>query len=301
MSGVINTGSIAKALQVGVNKFWGMGYDEKTPLQLKQIYDDESSEKAYEEDVQLVGTGLFPTKAEGAPVAYDSIRQGFIKRYNHLTYAMGVIFTWEMLNDNQYDLGFKRAKYLGFSLRQTQEVTGANLLNRAFNASYTYADGKELCATDNVNISGGTWRNELATPADFSHAALEQALIDIDSFRDDRGLQIATKAKTLIVPKELRFEASRVLESTLESGTANNDINAVKGIVPYAVNNYLDDPDAWFIKTNIMDGMKRFVREAAGAPVQENDFDTRNLKFASFYRESYGATDKRGIFGSPGS
>jgi hypothetical protein len=301
MSGVINTGSIAKALQVGVNKFWGMGYDEKTPLQLLQIYDTESSEKAYEEDVQLVGTGLFPQIAEGAPVAYDSIRQGFIKRYNHLEWAMGVIFTHNMLADNQYDLGFKRAKYLGFSQRQTQEVVAANILNRGFNASYTGADGKELFATDHVNISGGTFRNELATAADFSHAALEQALIDIDGFKDDRGLQIAAKAKTLILPKELRFEASRVLESTLESGTANNDINAVKGIVPYTVNNYLDDPDAWFIKTNVMDGLKRFVREAAGAPQQENDFDTRNLKFASFYRESYGWTDPRGAYGSPGA
>jgi hypothetical protein len=299
--GVVNTGSIAKALQVGVNKFWGMGYDEKTPLQLLQVFDTETSEKNYEEDVQLVGTGLFPIKAEGAPIAYDTIRQGFVKRYTHIYYALGVIFTEEMLEDGLYDLGFKRAKYLGFSQRQTQEVIAANILNRGFNSSYTGADGKELFATDHVNISGGTFRNELTTAADFSHAALEQALIDIDGFRDDRGLQIAAKAKTLIVPKELRFEASRVLESTLESGTANNDINAVKGIMPYAVNNYLDDPDAWFIKTSVMDGLKRFVRKAAAAPVSENDFDTFNLKFASKFRESYGWTDPRGAFGSPGA
>lgn len=298
---VVNTGSIAKALQVGVNKFWGMGYDERTPLELTDIFDTESSEKAYEEDVQLVGTGLFPTKAETAPVSYDSIRQGFVKRYNHLAYAMGIIFSQEMLADGQYELGLKRAKYLGFSARQTQEIIAANVLNRAFNSSYTGGDTKELCATDHPNISGGTFRNELSTPADFSQAAFEQALIDIDSLLDDRGLQIAVKGKKLIVPKELRFEVARVLESTLEAGTANNDKNVVKGIMPYAVNHYLTDADAWFIKTDVMDGMKRFVREAAAAPVRENDFDTRNLKFATFFRESYGWTDPRGIFGSPGA
>jgi hypothetical protein len=301
--GAVNTGDIAKALQVGVNKWWGMGYDERTPLQIRMIFDDETSEKAYEEDVQLVGTGLFPTKAQGAAVSYDSIRQGFVKRYTALTYAMGIIFTHEMLADSQYDLGFKQARYLGFSARQTQETVGANVLNRGFNSSYTGGDGKELFATDHPNISGGTFRNELATAADFSHAAVEQAFIDIDSFTDDRGLKIAVKPVRFILPKELRFEAARVLKSELESGTANNDINAIRTEVgiPFEINNYLDDADAWFIKTNVMDGMKRIVREAVGSPVRENDFDTRNLKFASFFRETYGWTDPRGAFGSPGA
>jgi hypothetical protein len=299
---VINTGSVAKALQVGVNKFWGMGYDEKTPLQLTDAFDTEQSEKAYEEDVQLVGTGLFPIKAETAAVQYDAIRQGFVKRYNHLTYALGVIFSYEMLKDGQYELGFKRAKYLGFSARQTQEIIAANVLNRAFNSSYTGADGKELCATDHPNVSGGTFRNELSVAADLSQAALEQALIDIDSMTDDRGLRIALKAKKLIVPAALRFEAARILKSDKEAGTANNDLNAVRTEtgLGFVVNNYLDDADAWFIKTSAMDGLKRYVREAASAPVQENDFDTRNLKFATFFRESYGWTDPRGVFASPG-
>lgn len=301
--GIVNTGSIAKALQVGVNTFWGMGYDEKSPLQFKMIFDDETSSKAYEEDVQLVGTGLMPVKAEAASVTYDSIRQGFTKRYTHLTYAMGIIFTYEMISDNQYDLGFKQARYLGFSQRQTQETVAANVLNRGFNSSYTGADGKELFATDHPNTSGGTFRNELATAADFSQSALEQACIDIDGFTDDRGLKIAVKPVRLIVPKELRFEAARVLKSELESGTANNDLNVIRTEVgiPFEVNNYLDDADAWFIKTNVMDGMKRIVREAPSAPVRENDFDTRNVKFALFHRESYGWTDPRGGFASPGA
>ena len=161
----VNTGNIAKALQVGVNKFWGMGYGEHA-LQLTDIFDEENSTKAYEEDVQLVGTGLMPVKAQGASVAYDAIRQGYTQRYTHLTYAMGIIFTYEMLADKQYDLGFKQARYLGFSARQTQETVAANVLNRAFNSSYTYADGVELRSTAHAKISGGTFANELATPAD---------------------------------------------------------------------------------------------------------------------------------------
>lgn len=301
--GVVNTGSLAKALQPGVNKFWGMGYDEKKPLQLTQIFDREDSSKSYEEDVQLVGTGLVPTKAEGASITFDSIRQGFVTRYSHLTYAMGIIFTYEMLSDEQYGLGLKNARYLGFSQRQTRETVAANILNRAFNSGYTFGDGKELIATDHPNVSGGAWSNELATPADLSSAALEQAMIDIDGFTDDRGLKIAVKATRLIVPAALRFEAARLLKTEKKPGSADNDINAVRSEtgLDFVVNNYLTDNDAWFIKTDVMDGLKNFMREAPSQPVRENDFDTRNLKFAIFHRESFGATDVRGIYGSAGS
>lgn len=301
MTGVVNTGSVPKALQVGVNKFWGLGYREREPLQLSEIFDTETTDKAYEEDVQLVGTGLFPIKAEGAPIAYDTIRQGWVKRYNQVTYAMGIVFTWEILKYKQYDLGFKRARFLGYSMRQTQESSAANVFNRGFNASYVGGDNKSLFAADHPNISGGTFRNIAATPADLSHASLEQALIDIDSLTDDRGLQIASKAAKLIVPKELRFEAARILESTLESGTANNDKNVLKGMLPYYVNNYLTDPDAWFIITDVPGGMRRFVSEPVGAPVMENDFDTRNIKFASFFSEAYGWSDPRGVYANPGA
>lgn len=301
--GVVNTGSIAKALQPGVNKFWGIGYNEKKPLQLEQIFDRESSSKSYEEDVQLVGTGLVPTKAEGASITFDSVRQGYVTRYSHLTYAMGIIFTYEMLSDEQYGLGLKNARYLGFSQRQTREIVAANILNRAFNSSYTGGDGKELCATDHANISGGTWANELATAADLSEAALEQAMIDIRGFTDDRGLRIAIMPKRLIVPSALQFEAARILKTDKRVGTADNDINAIRSEIglDFTVNDYLTDSDAWFIKTDCMDGLKNFMREAPGAPVRENDFDTRNLKFAVFHRESFGWTDPRCIYGSPGA
>lgn len=296
----VNTGNIAKALQVGVNKFWGMGYGEHA-LQLTDIFDEENSTKAFEEDVQLVGTGLMPVKAQGASVAYDAIRQGYTQRYTHLTYAMGIIFTYEMLADKQYDLGFKQARYLGFSARQTQETVAANVLNRAFNNSYTYADGVELCSTAHAKISGGTFANELATPADLSHASIEQALIDISNTTDDRGLKIALMGQKIIVPTALQFEVKRILKSIQESGTANNDTNVLREEnLKICTNNYLTDPDAWFIKTNCPDGMKRQVREKVGAPESENDFDSYNAKFKCMFRESYGNTDARGIFGSPG-
>lgn len=298
----VNTGNIAKALQVGVNKFWGMGYSEHA-LELSEIFDTENSTKAYEEDVQLVGTGLFPVKGQGAALSYDQIKQGYVQRYNHLTYAMGIVFTHEMLADKQYDLGFKQARYLGYSARQTQETVAANILNRAFDAAYTYADGVELCSTAHANVSGGTFANELATAADLSPAAVEQALIDIDNFTDDRGLKVAIKAQKLILPTDLRFEGARILKSTQVSGSDFNDVNAIRTEADLAmsVNHYLTDPDAWFIKTSAMDGMKRIVREAVSAPKSENDFDTYNAKFKCMFRESYGNTDPRGIFGSPGA
>jgi hypothetical protein len=295
----VNTGNIAKALQVGVKAWWGMGYTEH-PLELSDIFETIQSEKYYEEDVQLVGTGLFPQKAQGAPIAYDMIKQGFTKRYTQLTYAMGIIFTWEMLKYKQYELGFKQARYLGFSARQTQETIAANVLNRAFNSSYQGGDGKELLATDHPLQGGGTYRNELATPADLSHAALEQALIDIGRFVDERGNKIKVNAKTLIVPVDLMFEADRILGSTLESGTANNDKNTLSGKLKTSVNHYLTDADAWFIKTDVMDGLKRYVTEAVKAPVSENDFDTYNAKFKSMFAEAYGWTDPRTLFGSAG-
>jgi hypothetical protein len=298
--GAVNTGLITKALQPGVNKFYGMGYKEH-PLELSQIFETFESEKAYEEDVQMVGTGLVPVKAQGAPITYDMVKQGYTTRYSQLTYAMGIIFTWEMLKYKQYNLGLKQAAYLGRSVRQTQEMVAANILNRAFNSSYLGGDGKELCATDHPLQGGGTFRNELATAADLSPAAIEQALIDIGRFVDERGLKIKVTPVGLVHPVDLQFEVDRILNSTLESGTANNDKNTLKGKLKPILMHHLTDPDAWFITTDAMDGLKRFVTEKAGAPVSENDFDTNNAKFKTMFAEAYGWTDPRAIFGSPGA
>lgn len=302
---IINTGSVAKALQVGVKEWWGKSYNQH-PLEFTKLYDTMDSDKAYEEAVMLVGTGLMPRKAEGAAVAYDSIRQGYVARFNQLTYAMGVIFTYEMLKFKQYDLGFKKAAFIGRSARVTQETINWNVVNRAFTSAYTMGsghDGKELCATDHPNISGGTFSNELATPADFSHAALEQLLIQISNAVDDRGLPVAIRATDVVYPTALQFEVARVLDSIQESGTANNDINAIRTQTNLGriMSHYLDDADAWFLKTDCPNGMRRFVSEAAGAPVQENDFDTRNLKYASFFMEASGWEDPKGLYGSAGA
>lgn len=301
MAGVMNTGTIAKAIWPGVNKFYGMGYGDH-PMEFTQFLDRETSNKSYEEDVSLSGFGLLKKKPQGSGISYDSVRQGYTTRYTHATYALGFIVTREMMEDEQYNLAFKQARALGMSVRQSREVAAANVLNRAFNSAYTGGDGKEMCATDHPNVAGGTFSNELSTAADLSHASLEQAMIDIDGFTDDRGLQIAVKGTKLIVPRQLRFIASRILKSTQESGTANNDINAIRteSDLDYTVNHYLTDEDAWFLKTNCPDGMKFFERRAPGFG-QDNDFDTENAKFKASYRESYGWTDPRGVFGSPGA
>lgn len=302
--GVITTGSYAKALWPGVNKWWGEAYSEH-PLEWKMIFDEESSSKAYEEDVQSVGMGLVPIKPEGTAITYDTKSQGFVERYTHNTYGMGFIVTEEAIEDDQYDIiARKRAQALAFSMRQTQEVVAANVLNRAFNSSYTYGDAKELIATDHPNYSGGTWSNELTIAADLSEASLEQLCIQVMQAQNDRGLRISIMPQKLIVPPSLAFEASRILKSVLQNDTGNNAVNAMRemGMFPggIVVNHYLDDPDAYFIKTNCPDGLKAFMRKQPTFAI-DNDFDTSNAKFKGSFRGSWGATDARGVYGSPGA
>lgn len=299
MTGVITTGTIAKAIWPGVNKFYGMGYNEQA-IEFTKVFAKDTSDKSYEEDVSLSGFGYLKKKAQGAAIEYDSIRQGYTTRYTHATYALGFQITQEMIEDEQYGLAFKQAKALGMSVRQTREVLAFNVLNRAFNSSYVGGDGKEMCATDHPNVAGGTFSNELAVAADLSHAAIEQALIDIGGFTDDRGLQIAVKAKQLIIPRQLQFEAERILGSALQSGTANNDKNTLNGMMAICMSHYLTDADAWFIQTDVTDGLKHFERIAPKF-AEDNDFDTENAKFKARFRESYGWTDPRGIYGSPGA
>jgi len=299
----ITTGSFSKDLQPGVNAWYGMKYAEY-PVEHLDIFDKYTSTQAFEEDVGAAMFGLAPVKTEGGAITYDTAEQGFIDRYTHVTYGLGFIITREMYEDGiAATVALRRAGALAFSIRQTAETVAANVLNRAFNSSYTYGDGLELCSTAHLNKSGGTWRNELATAADMSEASLEQCCIDIAGMTNDRGLKIAVRPMVLIIPKELVFEAQRILMSEKQSGTADNDLNALKklGMIPtIAVNHYLTDTDAFFIKTDCPDGMKHFERRAPAFGT-ENDFDTENARFKATFRASWGCTDKRGIFGSPGA
>lgn len=300
----INRGNFAKALWPGVNAWYGESYNE-FPVEYTQLFDTYTSTKAFEEDMGIVSLGLAAVKTEGGSVSYDSMEQGFLTRYTHVNYGLGFIITEEMIDDDQYMIvANKNAKALAFSMRQTKEIVGANVYNRAFNSSYTFGDGKELLATDHPNISGGTWSNELTTAADISEAALEQAVIDMGKWTNDRGLKIAVIGQKLIIPVDLQFDVERILQSPLQSGNSNNDINALRnrGMFPGGVyiNHYLTDTDAWFIRTNIPEGMKYFERKA-DAFSDDSDFDTNNLKYKATGRYSFGATDPRGLFGSPGA
>jgi len=302
--GTITTGSFAKALWPGINKWYGLKYNEYSP-EWPEIFDKNTSNKAFEEEVGATGYGLAQVKTEGASITYDDMEQGFISRYTHITYALGFIITQEMFDDNLYsEIGLRRAQSLAFSIRQTKEVVAANVLNRAFSSSYTGGDGLELCSELHVNKSGGTWANELDTAADLSDTSLEQACIDIAGFTNDRGLTIKVLPKKLIIPPDLEFEAARILKSIQQPGTANNDINAIRvlGKIPqgYCVNHFLTDTDAFFIKTDAPEGLKLFQRKPMTFGT-DNDFDTTNAKFKSSERYSVGWSDPRGIFGSPGA
>ena len=305
--GVITTSNFAKDLVPGVKTWFGTKYKEY-PIEYLDIFEKGNSTRAFEEEVGVTGMGLAAVKTEGSGIAYDDSEQGFISRYTHVTYGLGFIITREMYEDGiAVTVALRRANALAFSIRQTKEIIAANVLNRAFNSSYTMgaqSDGKELCATDHPNKSGGTWRNELSTASDLSEAALEQACIDIADFTTDRGLKIAIMPQKLIIPSELEFDAMRILESVGQSGTANNDLNALKASKKFPqgikVNHYLTDANAWFIGTNCPDGMK-YMERRADAFGTENDFDTENAKFKATFRCSFGWSDPRGIFGSPGA
>lgn len=305
--GVITTNNFAKDLVPGVKTWFGQKYKEY-PIEFMELFEKGTSTSAFEEEASTTGFGLASVKTEGSGIAYDDQEQGFVSRYTHITYGLGFIITREMFEDGiAATVALRRANSLAFSIRQTKEIVGANIYNRAFDSNYTMganSDGKELCATDHPNKSGGTWRNELSTAADLSEAALEQACIDIGAFKTDRGLTIAIKPQKLIIPTALQFDAHRILESMGQSGTANNDTNALResGSFPKGifVNHYLTDPDAWFIRTDCPDGMKYMERRADSFGT-ENDFDTENAKFKATFRGSFGWSDPKGLFGSPGA
>lgn len=299
----ISTGSFGKALWPGINKWYGDSYAEHA-TEHNALFDKFSSRKAFEEDVSISAFGMAPVKPEGEAVSYDSMSQGFVSRYNHVVYALGFVITREMKEDDLYDVvGQRNARALAFSMNQTKETVAANVYNRAFSGSYLGADGLELCSELHVNVAGGTYANELDVAADLSEASLEQACIDLMGFTNDRGLQVNIMPKKLILPTELVFEAERILGSAGRVSTADNDINALKSMGKFqdgvAVNHYLTDADAWFIRTTAPDGMKHFERRADDFAL-DNDFDTDNAKFKASGRYSFGWSDPRGIFGSPG-
>lgn len=303
MSGIINTSSFAKALWPGVNAWYGKAYNEYQ-VEYTKLFETHKSTRNFEEDVGTSGFGLAQVKPEGSGIAYDSERQAFITRYTHVVYALGFIITREIMEDDQYDIvGQRKAQGLAFSMRQTKEIVAANVYNRAFNTSYTGGDGKSMIATDHPNFAGGTWSNRIGTNVDLSEAALEQAVIDIGGFTNDRGLLISVRPKTLIIPRQLVFEAHRILQSTQRYGTADNDANALKDMGLFrdvVVNHYLTDTDAWFIRTDVPHGLKHWERRADSFDM-DNDFDTENAKFKASARYSFGWTDPRAIYGSAGA
>lgn len=302
MSTPINTGLWGKLLWPGVNKWYGDAYnDYKT--EYTEIFETEKSSKSYEEDMSVSGLGLAQVKGEGQPVSYDSTTQGFLDRSTHVTYSLGFIITKELVEDDQYDkVASMKAKALARSMRHTKEIVAANILNRAFNTSYTYGDGKALIVSDHPNIAGGTWSNVLTVASDLSEAALEQAWVQIAKYTDDRGLRIAVKPKKLIVPVDIALDAMKIMGTEYEVGTNNNTINVVKSKYPggVVVNHFLTDTDAWFIQTDVPNGMKHYERIAASFSM-DDEFETDNAKFKARERYSFTCSDKRNIFGTPGA
>lgn len=302
---IITSTNFAKSLYPGVHKWFGNDYDEHA-VQYTDLFQQETApDMSYVESVYRSGFGLASVKNEGSGIPYDESRQAYITRFNHLVYALGFIITREAFEDDQYGIvGKRNAQDLAFSLRQTEETVHANIYNRASNSSYTGGDGKELLATDHPNFAGGTWQNELTTAADLSENALEQACIEIMKWENDRGLKIQVKPRSLILPPDLAFEGERILKSPYRVATANNDINALYAMGKFPegikINQYLTDPDAWFIRTNIPHGMKSYLRRPMEFAV-DNDFDTENAKYKATIRFSAGWEDPRGLFGSPGA
>ena len=303
MAGIITTGSHPKAHWPGIAKWWGVNYKNMTPT-WKQIFESRTSEMSYEEEVEDVGMGLLGVKGQGSGINYDTTSQGTVSRYSHLTYALGYIVTLEELQDNLYEkVSRKRTMRLARSTFETEEIVHANVLNRAFTAAYAGGDSKELCATDHPTASGNQ-SNELTIAADLSEGSIEDMCIQIRNSTDSRGLRFPNKAKQLIVPNNLEFEAHRILDSVLQNDSANNAVNVLKaqktipgGIIVW---DYLTDPDAWFIQTDCMDGLTHFTRMAATFD-KDNDFDTKNAKASVIARWSQGWSDFRNVSGSPGA
>ena len=299
----ISRGQLVKELEPGLNALFGLEY-KNYANEHAEIFDTENSDRAFEEEVMLSGFGNAAVKPEGQSVNYDAAQETFTARYTHETLALAFSITEEAIEDNLYDrLASRYTKALARSMANAKQVKAANVLNNAFDSSFTGGDGVELCSAVHP-ITGGTFKNELSTSADLNETSLEQSLIDIAAMTDDRGLKIAAKGTKMIIPSALQFTAERLMKSTGRVGTADNDINAVAnmGMIPqgYVVNHYLTDTDAFFIKTDVPNGLKMFVRSPVKTSM-EGDFETGNVKYKARERYSFGFSDPRGIFGSPGA
>lgn len=304
---VITTGSIPLALWPGLHALWGTTYNEH-PKTYPMMFEETSSDKAYEEYLPFTGFGLGQVKPQGQSMAFDGQQQGQPTRLTNVTYALGYIVTMEELDDNQYKIVSEtRTKANAFSMLQAKEQVGNLIYNRAFNSTYVGADGVSLCSTAHVNVSGGTFSNTFAVPADLSESSLEDACIAISGFTDDKGLFIGVKPKSLIVPRQQRFNAQRILKSVYQPGTANNDINALRvtNSIPDGVveSVYLTAPNAWFVRTdcggNVGNGMI-FQNRKAPEFQRDNEFTTKNLMAGTVERYAFGWGDPRGLFGSNG-
>ena len=298
----INRAQLAKELEPGLNALFGLEY-KRYENEAAQIFEQESSDRAFEEEVMLVGFGQANVKAEGSAIGFDTASESFTARYTHETIALAFALTEEAVEDNLYDtLSARYTKALARSMAYTKQVRGADVLNTAFTT--TGGDGVTLANTTHPTALGGTWSNRSATDADINETSLEQAMIDIAGYIDERGLKISMQGKKLIIPVNIQFVVDRVLNSTLRVGTADNDINAMKnmGMLAggYTVNHYLTDTDAWFIKTDAPNGFKHFTR-AALATGMEGDFDTGNMRYKARERYSFGYSDPRCVYASQGS
>ena len=287
-----------------MNALFGLEY-KRYGEEHKEIYETEKSERSFEEETKLSGFSAAPVKNEGSAIAYDNAQEAFTARYNHETIALGFSVTEEAIEDNLYDsLSARYTKALARAMAYTKEVKGAAVLNNAFNTSFTGGDGKSLCNSAHPLVYGSTISNVPATPADLNETSLENAVIQISLWVDERGLLIAAKPKKLVLPPALQFVATRLLETELRVGTNDNDVNALKnnGSIPggYTINPWLTDTNAWFLMTDVPNGLKHFVRTPL-ATSMDSDFDTGNSRYKARERYSFGFSDPLGIFGSAGS
>ena len=300
----ISRAQLLKELLPGLNALFGLEY-ARYGEEHKEIYETESSERSFEEETKLSGFSAAPVKNEGSAIAYDNAQEAFTARYTHETIALGFSVTEEAIEDNLYDsLSSRYTKALARAMAYTKQTKAAAILNNGFSSSYPGGDGKPLFDTQHPLISGGVNSNEPATPADLNETSLEAAVIQIAAWTDERGLLIAAKPRKLIVPPSLMFVATRLLETELRTATADNDINALRnnGSIPegYAVNHFLTDTDAWFLTTDVPNGLKHFVRTPM-ATSMDGDFDTGNVRYKARERYSFGWSDPLGMFGSPGA